>query len=97
MEDLREFFFNSEYEFKFEWINKTAYGDIDPAEELVRINVRLMLLETMLHEYYHYTYPSASELEVELRTRAKVQAMSVSEIFQLTNEFVATWGGKSGA
>ena len=92
MEEICEFLFNSDYEFSFEWINKRTYGDINPNENKVRVNVRVMLMETLLHEFYHHKYPKADEKAVERLAQARMRRLTIQQIYYLTETFVALWG-----
>lgn len=92
MKEIIEFLFDSDYRFVCTWTNKKTYGDINPRKNRVRINVRLMLMETLLHEFYHYKYPKAPEVTVEYLAQAKTQELTKKEIFFLTDWFVDMWG-----
>lgn len=91
MEEIEEFLFGGNWSFRFDWISKKTYGDMNPRTMDVRINVRLMIIETLFHEFYHTKFPRANEAQVEKMAQAKVQSLTVSEIFNLTDRFVAIW------
>ena len=87
MHDVYEFL--DDYEIEFGWVNKNAYGIIDPQQGVVVINIILMIAETFLHEFYHYKFPEASEAEVEGMARERVKNMTVPEIYDLATVVVA--------
>lgn len=93
MNEFEVFLFDDEWEFQFCWTSKKTYGTINPAKSLVKINIRLMLIETLYHEFYHTKYPLLDESAIEKMAQAKVQSLSVSEIIRITDRFVSEWGG----
>ena len=92
MNEFEYFLFESEWEFKFCWTSKKTYGTMNPQTSVVKINIRLMLIETLYHEYYHTQYPNFDEPTIEKMAQAKVQSLSVNEIIRITDKFVAIWG-----
>jgi hypothetical protein len=77
--------FLEEFDVKFEWINKKTLGLYKPEEEEIIINIYLLIMETLLHEYLHHKYPNLGENEIELLTQAKVQTISVNDIKEIVN------------
>lgn len=92
MNEFEVFLFDSEWDFEFCWTSKKTYGTINPGKSLVKINIRLMLIETLYHEFYHTKYPSFDESAIERMAQTKVQSLSVNEIIRITDKFVAYWG-----
>ena len=92
MNEFEYFLFESEWDFEFCWTSKKTYGTINPRKSLVKINIRLMLIETLYHEFYHTKYPMLDEVSIEKMAQAKVQSLSVSEIVRITDKFVGVWG-----
>lgn len=93
MKDFYKWLFESDWDFKIDWINKKTYGRISPYSTTVTINMRLMLIETLMHEYYHSVYPSASEQGIEFAARIAVYRLTVKQIYEITNDFMAIYGG----
>ena len=92
MQEIETFLFDSEIAFVFKWISKTKYGEINPNKNEVAVNMRLMLFETILHEYYHHKYPQKTEQEVEQLARNKIKRLTVKQICEITDRFVLVWG-----
>lgn len=75
--------FIEEFQVIFGWIDKKTLGLYKPEEEEVVINIYLLIMETLLHEYLHHKYPNLDEQTIELMTRAKVQALTVNDIKEI--------------
>jgi len=87
MKDLAEVCdFISLNEVEYSWINKKTYGIYNPKTDKIKVNLVLMVAETLLHEFCHYKYPALGETEVEKMARAKVVSMRVKDIYELVEK-----------
>ena len=80
---IKEFLESGEYEIKFEWINKQTYGLIDREKQIIYLNFYLLIIETLVHEYLHYSSGSDNEKFIEKKTDKVVDRMTVKEIKKL--------------
>jgi len=48
---MLEYLENGDFEIKFSWIDKRTLALIDPAKEVILINLHLHLTESYIHEY----------------------------------------------
>lgn len=80
--------FMDEYCIELGWTSKKTYGIIIPSVEKVIINIRVMMAETLLHEFYHYKFPELGEPEVEKLAKGKLLSLTKEQIFQLTDRIL---------
>ena len=52
MEELSELL--DDFDVEFTWINKTTLGLIDPYQSIIKINLYLLIAETLMHEMVHW-------------------------------------------
>lgn len=80
----------------FGWIDKITLGglfhDKDGNSKIV-FNICLMIVDTFVHEMYHFHLPHLSEKEVIRRTQSLMNRMTVKQIKELFT-FVMVEGGE---
>jgi len=78
-----------EYDVEFCWIDKSTVGIIDPEDDVVKINLYLLIAETLMHEVMHNKFPNLDEIEIERKARIKIQRMPVIKIKEMVDFIVA--------
>lgn len=74
-----------EYDIEFCWIDKSTVGLIDPENDVVKINIYLLIAETLMHEIVHNKFPYLSEFETEKIAMIKIQRMTVAKIKEMVD------------
>ena len=87
MKDLLELL--EEYDVEFCWIDKSTVGLLDPEDGVVKVNLYLLIAETLMHESMHNKFPNLDEVEIERKARIKIQQMSVKKIKKMVDFIVA--------
>lgn len=78
-------------ELKFGWIDKRTLGGLFEPEDgtKIAINVALMVVDTFIHEIYHYHMPHLTEEQVLEKTQIlldRMTAIQIKEIFSFIVE-----------
>lgn len=81
MKKIKDFI--REVEFEIGWTSKKSVGVYDPKEDTVIINIYLLVVETVIHEYMHYQYPKLEEDKIEKMAQAKVSSLTVNQIMEI--------------
>jgi hypothetical protein len=66
----------------FQWINKQTYGLIEEDKQKITINIELLILEVMIHEYLHWRFPDKKERWIEKETDRRLKKMTRKEILK---------------
>jgi hypothetical protein len=64
----------------FRWIDKQTYGLIEEDKQEITINIELLILEVMIHEYLHWRFPDKKERWIEKETDRRLKKMTRKEI-----------------
>ena len=87
MEELLDLL--EEYAIEFCWIDKSTVGLIDPVNRVVKINLYLLIAETLMHEMIHNKFPDLNEVKTERKARVKILRMPVMEIKEIVDFAIA--------
>lgn len=74
------------------WTNKYTLGICDYDSNEILLNVCLMLVDIMMHEYLHYRYPHLKECQVKKRTQEHIRRTSIKEIRAVAYELICDLG-----
>lgn len=69
-----------ENELFFEFIDKKTYGLMDYSKGTISVNLDLLIVEVVLHEYLHWRYPEWRERKIEKETDKRLARMTVREM-----------------
>lgn len=72
--------FLESHEMKIDWTNKQNYAVLDQEKKEVRINLFLVLTETLIHEFLHY----ATDLDDDDKGEKKVERLTDEALDRLT-------------
>ena len=93
MKDIKEFFESVDIEPG--WIDKNTLGMLDNQREIVVLNIQLIVLGVLLHEFYHWKYPGImSEETIEKMATNRINKMSIKQIMNTFNILMAIVGLK---
>ena len=74
-----------EIDLRFGWINKSTLGGLfeHESETYIVFNAALMIVDTFLHELYHYHMPNLTEEQVIEKTNRLIRRLTASQIKEL--------------